>query len=101
MTPEDPLRIEDGQEVEEDKEASEDVAEPKVAPTIRTTVPPSSRETVQTWKATYLTVATTSKQRSMCQRLRGYLNTWEQNTSMAVTLAAHLRMKCGSQSHSQ
>ena len=75
-TQEDSPRAEDAREVEEDKEAAEDVAEPKVAPTIITTLSPSSRETVRTWKATHLTVVNTSKQRSMCQRLRGLLNTW-------------------------
>ena len=43
-----PPHREDAQEVEEDEEAAEEVAEPKVTPTIRTTVPPSSRETVRT-----------------------------------------------------
>ena len=76
MRQEDCPSAEDDREVEEDEEAAEDVAEPKVAPTIRTTVPPSSRETVRTWKDTHLTDATTSKQRSMCQQLRGLLNTW-------------------------
>ena len=101
MTQEDSPSAEDAREVEEDEEAAEDVAEPKVAPTIRTTVPPSSRETVQTYKATHLTVVTTSNQRSMCQQLRGSLNTWDQNKIMAVTSAAHLRMKGGSQPHSR
>ena len=81
MTQEDPPSAENAREVEEDEEAAEDVedvAEPKVAPTVRTTVPPSSRETVRTRKATHLTVVTTSKQISTCQRLRGLLNTWEQ-----------------------
>ena len=66
---------EDAQEVEEDEEAAEDSVEPKVAPTIITNVPPSSRETVRTYKATHLTIVTTSKPRSTCQRLRGSLNT--------------------------
>ena len=66
-TQEDSPSSEDAQEVEEDKEDAEDVAEPKVAPTIRITVPPSSMETVRTWKATHLTVVTTSKHRSTCQ----------------------------------
>ena len=67
MAQEDPPRAEEAREVEEDNEAAEEVAEPKVAPTIIKTVLPSSRETVRTWKATHLTVVTTSKQRSMCQ----------------------------------
>ena len=67
MTQEYPPSAEEAREVEEDEEAAEDVAEPKVAPTIRTTVPPSSRETVRTCKATHLTVVTTSKHRSTCQ----------------------------------
>ena len=74
-TQEDPPSAEDTQEVEEEEEDAEDVAEPKVAPIIRTTVPPSSRETVRTYKATHFTVVTTSKPRSMCQRLRGSMNT--------------------------
>ena len=67
MTKEDPPSAEDAQEIEEDKEDAEEVVEPNFAPTIITTIPPSSRETVRTWKATYLTVVTTSKQRSTCQ----------------------------------
>ena len=47
MTQEDSPSAEDAREVEEDEDAAEDVAEPKFAPTIRTTVPPSSRETVR------------------------------------------------------
>ena len=100
-TQEDPPSAEDAWEVDEEEEAAEDVAEPKVAPTTRTTVPPSSRETLRTFKATNLTVVTTSKRRSKCQQLRGSLNMWENNTSMAVKSAAHLRMKCVSQSHSR
>ena len=48
MTQEDSPITEDTREVEEDEQAAEDVAEPRVAPTIRTTVTPSSRETVCT-----------------------------------------------------
>ena len=48
MTQEDSPSADDAQEVEEDEEAVEDVAEPKGVPTIRTTVTPSSRETVRT-----------------------------------------------------
>ena len=44
MTQEDSPSAKEPREVEEDKEDKEDVAEPKVTPTIRTTVPPSSRE---------------------------------------------------------
>ena len=47
-TQEDSPSVEDAWGVEEDEEAVEDVIEPKVANTIRTTVPPSSRETVRT-----------------------------------------------------
>ena len=66
-TQENPPSAEDALEVEEDKEDAEDVAEPKVTSTIRTTKNPSSRETVRTWKATPLTVVTTSKQISTCK----------------------------------
>ena len=99
MTQEYSPSAEDAWEVEENKEASEEVSEPKVAPTIRTTVHPSSRETVRTWKAAHLTAVNTRKQRSTFQRLIGSLNTLDQNTSMDVTFAAHLRMKFGSPSH--
>ena len=98
-TQEDFPRAEDAREVEEEEEAMEDVAEPNISPINRTTLPPSSRETVRTYKDTHLTLVTTSKQRSMCRRLIGSLNTWEQNKSMAVTFTAHLRMKCVSQYH--
>ena len=74
-TQEDPPSAEDAREIEEEEKTAEDTLEPKVNPTIRTTVPPSSRETVRTKKATHLTVVTTSKPRSTCQQLRGLLNT--------------------------
>ena len=48
MTQEDSRIREDARELEEDKEAAEDAVEPKVAPTTRTTIPPSSRESVRT-----------------------------------------------------
>ena len=48
MTQEDSPSAEEAREVEEDEEAVEDVVKPNVAPTIRTTVPQSSRETVHT-----------------------------------------------------
>ena len=77
-THEDPPISEDAREIEEDEEAAKDVSEPKVAPTIRTTAPPSSRETVRTWKATHLTVVTTKqaeKYVSMIKRIAEYVGT--------------------------
>ena len=48
MTQKDSPIAEDAREVEEDEEAAEDAVELKVAPTIRTTVTPSSRGKVRT-----------------------------------------------------
>ena len=47
-TQEDSPSIEDTREVDKDEEDEEAAVEPKVDPTIRTTVPKSSKETVRT-----------------------------------------------------